>query len=54
MVDTSTLRKVIAKVYSLMLVVVPFVILANSADPSCELRMGNATAASVCTCTLVL
>ena len=42
-VDTATLRKVTAQVYGLMLVVLPFVISGDSGEPSCELRMDNAS-----------
>ena len=52
-VDTATLRKLMAQIYGLLLVVLPFVI-SGGAEPSCELRMDNASAASVCQCSLVL
>ena len=52
-VDTATLRKLMAQIYGLLLVVLPFVI-SGGAEPSCELRMDNASAASACTCALVL
>ena len=53
-VDTATLRKLMAQIYGLMLVVLPFAISGDSTEPSCELRMDNASAASACTCSLVL
>ena len=53
-VDTATLRKLMAQIYGLLLVVLPFVISGGDTEPSCELRMDNASAASVCTCSLVL
>ena len=43
-VDAATLRKVMAQVYGLLLVIVPFAISGDSAEPTCELRMDNASA----------